>query len=144
MAICFLTYHFLLSSGGEYAGVRVITNFTLHYLILVFVFINWIIFEVKKSYTCKFIFLWMIYPILYCVISCLRGLFDGYYPYFFFNPNGEIPAGVGSYTNVALFIAAFLIVYLILSSLLILLNRLFLHKKMNSSSEHDVRDTKLL
>ncbi|GAA0323479.1 hypothetical protein GCM10008931_13740 [Oceanobacillus oncorhynchi subsp. oncorhynchi] len=52
---------------------------------------------------------------------------DGFYPYFFLNPNGEIPAGVGSYSNVAGFIAAFLFVYIILGFLLIVSNRIFLY-----------------
>ncbi|WP_121662184.1 Pr6Pr family membrane protein [Metabacillus litoralis] len=127
MFVVIFTYHFLLASGGEYVGIRIITNFTLHYLIPILVFINWIVFEIKKKYSLKFIFYWMFYPLLYTAVSLLRGLFDGFYPYFFLNPNGEIPVGVGSYSNVALFITAFLFVYLILGFLLISLNRIILY-----------------
>lgn len=127
MIVCISTYHFLLASGGEYAGIRTITNMTLHYVIPIAVFINWILFEAKKKYSFKFIFYWTVYPVLYCMISSLRGLFDGFYPYFFLNPNGEIPAGVGSYSNVAGFIIAFLFVYIILGFLLIVCNRIFLY-----------------
>lgn len=129
MLVVILTYHFLLARGGEYEGVRIITNFTLHYFIPILVFINWIFFESKKKYSIKFIFYWMFYPLLYTVVSILRGLIDGFYPYFFLNPNGEIPVGVGSYVNVTLFIIAFLLVYMILGYLLILLNRVFLYVK---------------
>lgn len=107
--------------------MRIITNFTLHYLLPILVFLNWIVFEVKKTYSYTHIFYWMIYPLLYSVVSLLQGLVDGFYPYFFFNPMGEIPVGVGSYTNVALFIVAYLFVYVILGFLLILLNRLVLN-----------------
>lgn len=127
MFVCISTYHFLLASGGEYAGIRVITNFTLHYFIPIAVFINWLLFETKKKYSYNYIFYWMIYPILYCVISSIRGMFDGFYPYFFLNPNGEIPLGVGSYSNVAGFILAFLFVYIVLGFLLIILNRVILY-----------------
>ena len=127
MFIVITTYHFLLASGGEYVGTRIITNFTLHYLLPIFVFVNWIAFEVKKKYSYKHIFYWMLFPLLYCVVSLLRGLVDGFYPYFFLNPSGEIPVGVGSYANVALFVIAYLCVYVILGFLLILLNRIFLH-----------------
>ncbi|CAM5214296.1 hypothetical protein UACE39S_05494 [Ureibacillus acetophenoni] len=140
MSICILTYHFLLSSGGEYTGTRIITNFTLHYLIPILVFINWFVFEIKEKYSLNFIFYWMIYPFLYSVVSLVRGLIDGFYPYFFLNPNGEIPVGVGSYTNVALFIIAYLCVYFILGFLLITLNGVFLKIKNNidTTSKHVV------
>ncbi len=136
--VVMLTYHFLLARGGEYDGIRIITNFTLHYLIPILVFINWTFFEIKKKYSIKFIFYWMFYPLLYTVVSLLRGLIDGFYPYFFLNPNGEIPVGVGSYSNVALFITAFLFFYIILGLLLISLNRIFLYftNKYNPYSKH--------
>ena len=124
MFIVITTYHFLLASGGEYVGTRIITNFTLHYLLPIFVFMNWIVFERKKKYSFKHILYWMAFPLLYCVVSLLRGLIDGFYPYFFLNPSGEIPVGVGSYANVALFVIAYLCVYVILGFLLILLNRI--------------------
>lgn len=133
MFIVITTYHFLLASGGEYVGTRIITNFTLHYLQPIFVFVNWIAFEVKKKYSYKHIFYWMLFPLLYSVVSLLRGLIDGFYPYFFLNPTGEIPVGVGSYANVALFVIAYLCVYVILGFLLILLNMIFLNiKTMNA------------
>lgn len=126
MFIVIATYHFLLASGGEYAGIRILTNFTLHYLLPIFIFTNWIVFETKKKYSYKHIFYWMVFPLLYSVVSLLRGLIDGFYPYFFLNPHGEIPVGVGSYSNVALFITAYLFIYVILGFLLILLNKIFL------------------
>ena len=146
MCVVFLTYHFLLASGGEYDGIRVITNFTLHYFIPILVFINWTFFEVKKKYSLKFIFYWMFYPILYTIVSCLRGLIDGFYPYFFLNPNGQIPVGVGSYSKVALFITAFLFVYIVLGFLLIYLNRIFLYftNKRGTYSKHDPSNTTIL
>ncbi|WP_042150198.1 Pr6Pr family membrane protein [Paucisalibacillus sp. EB02] len=140
MSINILTYHFLLASGGEYSGIRIITNYTLHYMIPILVFINFIVFEIKKKYSYKFIFYWMFYPLLYTVVSMLRGLFDGFYPYFFLNPNGEIPVGVGSYSNVALFTIAFFFALIILGYLLITLNKilLYINNKNNPSSKHDL------
>src|SRR5690625_2708814 len=104
MIVVLSTYHFILSGGGEYSGPRIITNFTLHYLIPMLVLLNWIIFEEKKRYSYKLIIFWLAFPILYGAISLIRGMFDGFYPYFFLNPNGHIPDGVGSYAAVALVI----------------------------------------
>ena len=68
MFIVITTYHFLLASGGEYVGTRIITNFTLHYLLPIFVFVNWIAFEVKKKYSYKHIFYWMALP--FALLCC--------------------------------------------------------------------------
>src|SRR5690625_6630521 len=90
MIVVLTTYHFVLSSGGEYSGTRVITNFTLHYLIPILVLLNWILFEKKKWYSYKSIFHILYFPILYGVISLIRGIIDGFYPYFFFNPHDQL------------------------------------------------------
>lgn len=129
MMVVLLTYHFILSGGGEYSGTRIITNFTLHYLIPMFVLLNWIIFEEKKWYGYKLIVFWLAFPILYGTISLIRGMYDGFYPYFFLNPNGHIPDGVGSYANVALIIVGFTLVYCMLGFLLILINRIIFRFK---------------
>ncbi|GEN85967.1 hypothetical protein [Oceanobacillus sojae] len=66
-----------------------------------------------------------------------EGIFDGFYPYFFLNPNEEIPSGVGSYSNDAAFIAVFLFVYIMLSFLLIILNRIL----MSGDNKKDIFDS---
>ncbi|SES18064.1 hypothetical protein SAMN04487944_12226 [Gracilibacillus ureilyticus] len=142
MAVCILTYHFLLASGGEYEGFRIITNFTLHYLIPILVFLNWLLFESKQKYRFRSILYWMIFPAIYTAVSLLRGLVDGFYPYFFFNPNGEIPAGVGSYANVGLFIVAFLLVLAVFGAVLIIFNRLFIY--FSRTPQQEVKKTKVL
>ncbi|MDQ0231640.1 Pr6Pr family membrane protein [Metabacillus malikii] len=129
MSVGILTYHFLLASGGEYSGVRIITNYTLHYLIPMLTFFNWIVFETKKRYKYISILTWIIYPVLYCFVSLLRGAFDGFYPYFFLNPNGKLPVGVGNYGNVTLFIISFTVVFIMLGLILVTLNRLYLYFK---------------
>lgn len=123
MVVVLTTYHFILASGGEYSGVRTITNFTLHYLMPILVLLNWLIFEEKKWYSYKSIIFWLAFPILYGAISLIRGRYDGFYPYFFLNPNQPIPYGVGSYTNVILVIIGFTFVYCMLGFLLIVINR---------------------
>ncbi|MFD1708781.1 Pr6Pr family membrane protein [Siminovitchia sediminis] len=74
MMVNFLTYHFILSSGGEYSGTRIITNFTLHYLIPLFVLLNWLFFVEKKWYSYSTIIYWLVYPILYCSLLNKRNV----------------------------------------------------------------------
>ncbi|WP_152658558.1 Pr6Pr family membrane protein [Oceanobacillus sp. CFH 90083] len=123
MIVVLTTYHFILSSGGEYSGIRIMTNFTLHYFIPMLILLNWIIFEEKKWYSFKTIAFWLAFPIIYGAISLLRGMYDGFYPYFFLNPNSPIPDGVGSYLNVSFVIAGFTFVYCTIGFLLIIINR---------------------
>lgn len=49
MIIVMSIYHFVLSRGGEYNGLRTVTNFMLHYLIPVLVIVNWALFEEKNG-----------------------------------------------------------------------------------------------
>jgi hypothetical protein len=127
MIVNSITYHLILSSGGTYIGLRIITNFILHYLIPAFVVFNWISLEKKEIYKYKMIIYWLIFPVFYCIFSLIRGSFDGFYPYFFLNPNGKIPVGVGSYENVVSFIIGFAFVFSVLGFGLIYLNRIILH-----------------
>jgi hypothetical protein len=83
------------------------------------VIFNWVVFEEKLLSSYKYIVYWLVFPILYCVFSLIRGLFDGFYPYFFLNPNGDIPIGVGSYTNVILFIIGYAFVFAFLGFLVV-------------------------
>lgn len=133
MIIIMATYHFILARGGEYSGTRVITNFTLHYLIPILVFINWIFFEEKRWYSYNTIFFTLAFPLLYGVISLIRGMIDGFYPYFFLNPNIPFPDGVGNHINVLLVIVGFTLIYFLLRFLVVFSNRVILnlHKKVN-------------
>lgn len=114
LLVVMITYHLILAQGGEYDGTRVITNFTLHYLIPILTTLNGILFENRQHYQLKSIVYWLIYPMLYTIGSMVRGLFDGFYPYFFLNPHGEIPDGVGNYLNVFIFNIVFLFVFVLL------------------------------
>ena len=122
-----LTYHLILSRGGTtYFGPRIITNLVLHYIIPIMVIVNWIFFEEKKSYSYKNIIYWLVFPIFYCTASLIRGTIDGFYPYFFLNPNGNIPVGVGSFENVVIFIISFSSLFAFLGLLLISGNKFIL------------------
>lgn len=129
MVVVLTIYHFILSSGGEYRGIRVVTNFTLHYLTPLLVIVNWLLLEEKKRYSYKTVLFWLAFPVLYGVISLIRGWYDGFYPYFFLNPNAGIPDGIGSYTNVALVIAGLTLMYCLLGILLIIINRVIFQYK---------------
>lgn len=62
-------------------------------------------------------FLWLIYPIAYLVYWLIRGPLVGYYPYFFVDVDS-----IG-YSGVAMWSLALIVVFLILGSLMLLVDR---------------------
>jgi len=125
-----LTYYLILS-GGTYYGPRIITNIILHYLIPIMVIVNWIFFEEKKSYRYINIIYWLLFPIIYCALSLIRGAIDGFYPYFFLNPKGNIPDGVGSIGKVVIIIIGLIFLFAFFSLFLIVVSKLIIKYRSN-------------
>lgn len=61
---------------------------------------NWIFFEEKGRTRMRDIGLWIAYPVVYLAGSMVRGLIDGFYPYWFINPTRPFPDGAGSWLGV--------------------------------------------
>jgi len=66
---------------------------------------NWILFEEKGRTKLRDIGFWLAYPLAYLVGSLVRGLLDGFYPYWFINPTQPLPDGAGSWPGVGLAVA---------------------------------------
>lgn len=125
LIIVYLGYDLLLTKGNPtYEGLRVYSNLMLHYIVPYLVFFNWVFFEEKIKYSFDVIVQWLGYPLIYFVISLFRGWIDGFYPYFFLNPTGTIPDGVGSYFNVIMSIICLCLIVVILSCTHIILNKM--------------------
>lgn len=67
-------------------------NTVLHYIMPLFVTLDWFIDQSPVHITFKRALVWMIFPIAYVAYNLIRGHFVGWYPYPFFNPteNGYI------------------------------------------------------
>jgi hypothetical protein len=61
--------------------------------------------------------LWLLYPIIYLAYWLIRGPRVGYYPYFFIDVNAL------GYSGVALWSGALIVVFLLLGSLMLLVDR---------------------
>lgn len=66
---------------------------------------NWIFFEEKGRTRMRDIGLWLAYPVVYLAGSMVRGLIDGFYPYWFINPTQPFPDGAGSWLGVGAAVA---------------------------------------
>jgi hypothetical protein len=118
-----LVFHFLLSQLYHPVGIPAYSNIILHYIVPAAVLFNWIIFEIKGTLRHSFTFIWIGYPSVYALLSLLRGLADGFYPYWFVNPWKPYPDGAGSLLNVVIVVIVLAVIFSIIGNLLVLLDR---------------------
>jgi len=117
-------YHLFLSGYYRPEGIALIANTLLHYVTPVAAIIHWAIFEERSSYRSFYPLLWVLYPFGYAAVSVVRGELNGFYPYWFLNPSSEYPAGIGSYTNLFVFILSVGAIFVVIGYLMVLLNHL--------------------
>jgi hypothetical protein len=81
--------YILLLSGNEMSLQTTIpwVNMVLHYILPVFVLVDWLLFPPKRRLTLTGeAWLWLLFPISYLIYSIIRGELTGWYPYPFINP----------------------------------------------------------
>ena len=59
----------------------------LHYLVPLWVLIDWLLAPITSIITFRRAMLWLVYPLGYLFVSLIRGALTGWYPYPFLNPN---------------------------------------------------------
>lgn len=137
--ITFLGYAIMLSSLYKpTTPYGIFTNLVIHYLVPIAFVIDWVFTVKKVKYRWVNLVLWIIYPILYIVLSILHGKFLGSYLYPFLNID---TMGLGYYF---LALGILVIVFLASGSLLILINRAVIRRTekdeepiMNSEKEQE-------
>jgi hypothetical protein len=88
IAIVGFVYHFILKAHvpSLEAGPWIVDR-TLHYLIPGLSAVFWLICVPKSNLTFADPFRWILIPVLYFAYAIARGIFDGWYPYFFIDVN---------------------------------------------------------
>ncbi|HNZ28100.1 MAG TPA: Pr6Pr family membrane protein [Spirochaetota bacterium] len=120
-----VVFHFMLSKFYKPEGIFAYSNFILHYVTPVGMLLNWLIFEEKGRFKYSFSIFWVLYPILYVIISQFRAILDGFYPYWFINPTKPYPDGAGSGLNVVIITAVLAVVFCVIGVILVFIdNRL--------------------
>lgn len=122
-------YHVFLSAIHNPSGIKSITNIVLHYVVPWSMVGYFAVFFDKKYINWIFPLLWTSYPIVYLIISLIRGKFQGFYPYWFINPTAEYPAGIGSMLNVFWFSCAITVCFVVAGYILLAL-RYFLSRNI--------------
>jgi hypothetical protein len=62
-------------------------NIVLHYIMPIFVVLDWFINPPRKRISIKTVGYWLIFPITYVIYTLVRGSIVGWYPYPFLNPS---------------------------------------------------------
>lgn len=85
ISIVGLIYHIALARLYHPQGYMYYTDFIYHTLAPLFYLAYWLIFEEKSPLQYSRIFRWLIYPVVYMLISLGVGLMTHFYPYPIFN-----------------------------------------------------------
>ncbi len=124
-----LGFILLLSAIYHPEGIKMISNISLHYVTPTLMLIYYFFTENKVKTKKSLLLLFISYPLVYCIISLIRGVITGFYPYWFLNPTMNYPEGVGSLLNVLLIFIGVAIIFTGIGYLL-----LWLHKKINGEN----------
>ena len=85
-------------------------NIVHHYVMPIVVVLDWIIWPPQRKLDWKAVGLWMIFPVVYVVVSLVRGAITGFYPYPFFDPTVQ-----GGYGGVAIYCAVMVVAFVLLA-----------------------------
>jgi hypothetical protein len=88
-------------------------DFVLHKLFPVIVVLDWIVDPPTTRLTTRDIGLWLVYPIIWTVLTIVRGAVDGWYPYPFLDPAN------GGYGQVALTVVAVVIGFVVIAAAIV-------------------------
>jgi hypothetical protein len=103
-----LVYNIMLRHIWSPVGRDRIADESLHVAVPLLYLLYWLIYASKKGLQWKHIFYWLSFPALYIVYVIIRGSIEGFYPYYFINPN---ELGVSKVViNSIVLLAAFVVV----------------------------------
>lgn len=136
MLTTFLVYGFLINGfDNPLTTTRPWTHTVLHQITPVVVALDLMIRPFANRLTWRSNVLWMIYPIAFLIYSLIRGELTGWYPYDFIDP-----AKAGGWGAVTINVLGITVGFLVLSSLLMLLSRLY-HRQQGAAAPVEAPST---
>jgi hypothetical protein len=109
LTITFFVVIFLLSGVDVQLQLGWV-DFVLHKLFPVIVVLDWVVDPPTARLTARDAFVWLVYPIVWTVLTVSRGAVDGWYPYPFLNPAN------GGYGQVAVTVLAVVVGFLVFAA----------------------------
>jgi hypothetical protein len=115
-----LGYHALLAAVYSPTGLAAVADLFIHTITPLCLLLYFLLISRPRV---KGTAMWFTYPLLYVLATLMRGIIDGFYPYWFLTPFGRYPDGIGSYLNIVLLAFVMSIIYFSLGQLLWFLNK---------------------
>ncbi|MEA2545082.1 MAG: hypothetical protein QOI09_355 [Chloroflexota bacterium] len=112
LVVTFVVVIALLSGAELQVGVPWV-DFVVHKLFPLVVVIDWLIDPPATDLRLRDVALWLIFPIVWVVLTLVRGAVDGWYPYPFLDP------GIGGYRTVAYHVGVILAGFLVIGGVTI-------------------------
>jgi hypothetical protein len=112
LSITFFVVIFLLSGVDVQLQLGWV-DFALHKLFPVIIVLDWIVDPPAIRLTNRDIGVWLVYPIIWTVLTIIRGALDGWYPYPFLDP------AHGGYGQVAVTVVAVVIGFVVISAVVV-------------------------
>jgi hypothetical protein len=110
LTVTFFVVIFLLS--GEDVQLNLVwVDVVLHKVFPVIVVADWLIDPPRVTLRLRESLIWLVYPVIWAIVTVIRGAVDGWYPYPFLDPAN------GGYGQVAVVMAAITIGFLVLAGL---------------------------
>ena len=107
-----------LLSGADVALQLAWVDFVLHKLFPVVVVADWLIDPPQVRLGIRDALVWLVYPIIWVVLTMIRGALDGWYPYPFLDP------ALGGYGQVVVTAAAIAVGFVLLAFLFVALGNI--------------------
>ncbi len=105
----------LLLGGAELSLSDRIVDFVVHKLFPVLVVIDWLVDPPETDLRMQDIALWLIFPLVWVIVTLIRGAVDDWYPYPFLDPAN------GGYRSVAYHVAAIFAGFLVIAGAIVAL-----------------------
>jgi len=110
ITVTMIVFFTLLVGSG--VGLNFVSRYILHLTMPLSFIINWFMDRPKIKIKFKIALSWLIYPIVFCIYTLIRGPIVGWYPYYFLSP-----IKMGSYEGVEFMIAGLTLFIFLLSML---------------------------
>lgn len=121
LLIVMAVWHLLLGNDEPQRGLSWLSNILFHTVNPLLLLLFWIGFAPKSQLRWRHCAIWLGWPLVYVIYAVTRGIFTGYYPYFFVNLDELGWAGLFGWA--AKFLIAFYVAGLLIVGLSKLINR---------------------
>lgn len=100
-------YHAVLAQLIDPQGQAYIADLLLHTIVPILFILDWVLFADKSGLRIRHPFIWLIFPVVFCVYSLVRGAMINWYPYPF------LDVTTLGYATVAVNIAGLVVAFLL-------------------------------